>query len=124
VVKGGEGVLGRVPGGGGAETTGPLGKPEDGKAPGGGATEEGGTLLPVNNGMDPGGALYPKGAGWPMGVPVGLNGARLGGNVDCGGPDGGTAGLGSTPGGGPGLENGGETLGTPGSGADEGKLGG
>ena len=59
-----------------------------------------------------------------MGVPVGLTGATLGGNVECGSPDGDTAGLASAPGGGPGLENGGEPLGTPGSGADEGKLGG
>jgi hypothetical protein len=116
VVKGGEGLLGRIPGGA-AETTGPLGKPENGKAPGGGAPEVDGALMP-------GGALYPKGEGWPMGVPVGLTGATLGGNVYCGGPDGGTAGLESAPGGGPGLENGGEPLGTPGSGADEGKLGG
>jgi hypothetical protein len=116
-------VIGRVPGGG-AETTGPLSKPEDGKAPGGGPTDAGGALFPIDNGMDPGGALYPKGEGWPMGEPVVLTGAILGGNVDCGGPDGGTAGLASTPGGGPGLENGGDPLGNPGSGADEGKLGG
>jgi hypothetical protein len=59
VVKDGEGVLGRIPGGG-AETTGPLGKPEDGgKAPGGRAPEVSCELPPIDNGMDPGGALYP-----------------------------------------------------------------
>lgn len=112
-------MTGRVPGGG-AETTGPLGKPEDGRAPGGGAPENGGTLPPIDNGIGPGEALDPKGEGWPTGGPVGLTGAPLGGNADCGGPDGGTADLASVAGGGPGLENGGEPVGTPGSGADEG----
>lgn len=55
-----------------------------------------------------------------MGGPVGLTGATLGGNADCGGPDGGAAGLASTPGGGPGRENGEEATGTPCGGDDEG----
>lgn len=109
-------MIGRVPGGG-AETTGRLGKPEDWKA-----TERGGTLVPTDDGKDPGRVLDPKGEGWPMGGPVGLaGGATLGGNVDCGGPVGGTMGLASAPGGGPGRANGGDATGTPGGGADEGK---
>lgn len=55
-------MIDRVPGGA-AETTGRLGKLEDGKAPGGGAIEVGDTLLPTADGKDPGGALDPKGEG-------------------------------------------------------------
>jgi hypothetical protein len=58
-----------------------------------------------------------------MGGPVGLIEAILGGNVACRGPDGGIVGLATAPGGGPGRENGGEPLGTPGGGgADEGSF--
>lgn len=56
--------------GGGAKVTGPLGKPEGRETPGGGG-------------------LAPKGVGWPKGGPVGLSVPTLGGNADCGGPDGG-----------------------------------
>lgn len=75
----------------------------------------------MEDGKDPGGGLDAKGEeGWPMGGPVGLTGAALGGNVGCWGCGGGRA---RAAGGGPGREKGGDPDGTPGGGADEGKWG-